>query len=137
MSDNEEECKKKLMDWMMQNVEPYVRFLNTIAERETKEIYTGTRNFLATTLIGVLIGVLTNIAAENLIGGEIFLGFIFVIMSVFIAFYSFYFWRLYLTRDLQKYIRGLFHEGGKSLKEKFEKDFGISSSEEKSSEIGE
>lgn len=129
MSENEAERKKKLIDWMKQNVEPYARFFNTFAERDTKEIYTGTRDFLVATLVGVFIGVLTNISAEYLIIGKIFLGFVFMILSIVIALFSFYLWRLYRIRDLQKYIEKLFYEGGKSLKEKFEKDFGISSSE--------
>ena len=117
------------MDWINQNIEPYVRALNTLAEIETKEIYTGTREFLATTLIGVFIGVLTNISAEYLIIGRINVGFIFLILSLFISLFSFYLWKRYLIRDLQKAIEKLFYKSEKSLKEKFEKDFNISSSE--------
>lgn len=133
MSENEEEHKKKLMDWMKQNVEPYVKFLNTLAERETKEIYTGTRNFLAATLIGVFIGVLTNISAEYLITGKTSVGLATLGLSILFALVSFYLWKFFLIRDLQKYIKKLFYEGAKSMEQKFEKDFGISSSEEKSS----
>lgn len=116
---------------MKQNVEPCVRFLNTYAERETKEIYEGSRSLLASTLIGVFIGILTNVSAEFLIKGEISLGFIFLMMSVGLVLFSFLTWRVYLVRDLQKYIEKMFYEEGEALKEKFEKDFKVSSSEEK------
>ena len=133
MSENEAERKKKMIDWMKQNVEPYVRSLNAIAERETKEIYIGSRDLLAATLIGVFIGVLTNVSAEYLIIGELSVGLAIIAVSVLFVLVYFYLWRFFLRRDLQKYIEKLFYEGFKLLKEKSEKDFGISSSEEKSS----
>ena len=121
-----EEFVKKVIDWMKQNVEPDVEDLNILAIQETKEIYTGSRNLLVATLIGVFIGVLTNISAEYLISGEILFGSVTLLLSILIAVISFFVWRFYLVRDLQKYIRKSFYERGKSIKEKFEKDFGIS-----------
>lgn len=128
-----EELQKEIRDWMKENVEPYVTFLNTISERETKEIYTASRNLLAATLIGVFIGVLTNISAEYLTTGEIPMGVGFLVISIAVALFSFHLWRFYLVKDLQEYVEKLFYGGGKSLKEKFEKDFGVSSPEEETS----
>jgi len=124
----EEERKKKLIDWTKQHLEPWVKYLNTFATLETTKIYTGTRDFLVATLVGVFIGVLTNVSAEYLVAGEIDIGFVTLILSVVIAMISFYLWRLYLVKDLQQYTRKLFYEIGESLKEEFEKNFGISSS---------
>ena len=128
MSEDKEELKK-LIDWMKENVDPFARTLNAVAEQETKEIYVGTNKFLAATLIGVFIGVLTNISADFLMIGNAFLGFVFILLSIFITLFSFYLWRFYLIKDLKKQITESFYEKGRLMKKKFEEDSGISSEE--------
>ena len=127
---NGEELQKKTIDWINQNVAPDVEKLNALIAQKTEEIYVGTKNFLIITLIGVFIGVLTNISAGYFMTGNIAFGLLFLVVPVLVSVYSFYVWRIYEIRDLQKNVARLFYEQGKLLKEKFERDFGVTGSEE-------
>jgi hypothetical protein len=120
MSTDSEE--NKVIEWMNQNVAPSVDFLNTIIEKETERIYVGTRDLLVATLVGVFIGVLTNVSASFLMNGNLVLGFSFLFLSLISALLSFYVWRFYLIKDLQGYVKRIFYEQGKLLKEKFKRD---------------
>jgi hypothetical protein len=126
MSTDSEE--KKMIEWMNRNVAPSVDFLNTIIEKETERIYPGTRDLLVATLAGVFIGVLTNVSASFLMNGNLFFGLSFLFLSLIGTLLCFYVWRFYLIKDLQGYVKKIFYEQGKLLKEKFKKDFGTSES---------
>ena len=121
-----EKSTEDLNQWMIDSVKPVTDYLNSYAEKETERIYTGSRDLLAATLVGVLIGVLTNVASDFLLNGKLNTGFAVLGLTILVALFAFVIWRFYLIRDLQKYIKRVFDESGRQLKEKFEKDFSAS-----------
>jgi F0F1-type ATP synthase assembly protein I len=122
-SDEKTDIREKVIEWIKQNVAPAVDSTNAMIERETERIYIGSRDILATTLIGVIIGMMTNVSANFLLNGNQNLGIIFLLLSLMVAVLSFHLWRLYLKIDLQHFTKKHVYVQGKFLSEKFERDF--------------
>ena len=109
MAENKEEMDNISVVMKMQ----FIHFIDecvTEYKRQRKEITLKIQELLLVTLIGVFIGVLTNISAEYFLVGQLTLGLIILILSIVVSIVSFFLWRIFQQKNLEKEINTIINK---------------------------
>jgi len=109
MAENKEEMDNISVVRKMQ----FIHFIDecvTEYKRQRNEITLKIQELLLVTLIGVFIGVLTNISAEYFLVGQLTLGLIILILSIVVSIVSFFLWRIFQQKNLEKEINTIINK---------------------------